>query len=108
MNLFTLFVYFVNNIGAVTIIIIPLLVYMHECMCAHSVSFFFFSFLIQKYLVKTLLYLFEYTNYNTIKEVIIVDDASDKPVKTLLQENDSKLQSKIKNKIKVIRFGIHR
>ncbi|KAL8273925.1 hypothetical protein Esti_002248 [Eimeria stiedai] len=54
-----------------------------------------------KYLVKTLEFLFANTASEAIKEVIIVDDASTKPVKELLNGNVPRY---ILDKTKVIRF----
>lgn len=55
-----------------------------------------------KYLVKTLEFLFQNTVYDAIREVIIVDDASARPVKELL---DSNIPRRILDKVKVIRFN---
>ncbi|KAL8432077.1 hypothetical protein ACSSS7_004880 [Eimeria intestinalis] len=55
-----------------------------------------------KYLVKTLEFLFGNTAPEAIREVIIVDDASTKPVKELLNGN---VPRHILDKTKVIRFG---
>ncbi|XP_022587310.2 polypeptide N-acetylgalactosaminyltransferase 2 [Cyclospora cayetanensis] len=56
----------------------------------------------EKYIVKTLEFLFKNTDYKAIREVIIVDDASTKPVKDLL--NADALEARVLDKIKVIRF----
>lgn len=55
----------------------------------------------EKYLVKTLEFLFNNTAYDAIREVIIVDDASNIPVKGLLNDGVSR---RIRDKTKVIRF----
>lgn len=55
----------------------------------------------EKYIVKTLEFLFKNTAYDAIREVIIVDDASTKPVKELL---DDSIPRRILDKTKIIRF----
>lgn len=52
--------------------------------------------------MKTLEFLFNNTSYEAIREVIIVDDASTRPVTDLL---NGVLPSRISDKLKIIRFG---
>ena len=61
------------------------------------------SFLLQKYLAKTLQYLFKNTSYEAIREVIIVDDASTIPVTTWLF--DAFPVGRIADKIRIHRFS---